>query len=235
MKLYNELADWWSLMQPPSVFAKQAGWIAKMLQPEGSKGTARMLQLGSGGGHLASHLKQWFEMTLVDLSPQMLELSRSLNPDCRHLEGDMRFLRLEEEFDALLIYDAIAHLLTLEDLRTTMQTARAHLKRGGRALFCPDWTVEDFTPQTRTGGSDGPERGMRFIEWNQPEISGTVCRSDMVYILRHPNGKITIEHDPMQLGVFSESSWRDALDTAGFRVLSFRRRHQLIMVTAVAE
>jgi hypothetical protein len=37
----------------------------------------------------------------------MLELSRALNPECRHLQGDMRSLRLEERFEAVLIFDAI--------------------------------------------------------------------------------------------------------------------------------
>ena len=33
-------------------------------------------------------------MTLVDLSEEMLAVSRELNPECEHLQGDMRTLRL---------------------------------------------------------------------------------------------------------------------------------------------
>jgi hypothetical protein len=32
-------------------------------------------------------------MVLVDRSPGMLEVSRSLNPECEHFEGDMRNVR----------------------------------------------------------------------------------------------------------------------------------------------
>ncbi|MHC4615594.1 MAG: class I SAM-dependent methyltransferase, partial [Planctomycetota bacterium] len=53
-----------------------------------------VLELGSGGGNNASHLKKWFDMTLVDLSPHMLEVSRALNPECSHQQGDMRTVRL---------------------------------------------------------------------------------------------------------------------------------------------
>ena len=33
-------------------------------------------------------LKQKFELTLVDLSPEMLQVSQKLNPNCKHLQGD---------------------------------------------------------------------------------------------------------------------------------------------------
>ena len=47
-----------------------------------------VLELGSGGGNNASHLKAQFRMTLVDRSPGMLAVSRALNPECEHVEGD---------------------------------------------------------------------------------------------------------------------------------------------------
>ena len=59
-----------------------------------------MLELGSGGGNNASHLKAHFQLTLVDLSPAMLAVSRALNPECEHLQGDMRTVRLGRRFDA---------------------------------------------------------------------------------------------------------------------------------------
>ena len=39
-----------------------------------------LLELGSGGGNNASFLKMRFDMTLVDLSPGMLEVSRAALP-----------------------------------------------------------------------------------------------------------------------------------------------------------
>src|SRR3972149_1508073 len=59
-----------------------------------------VLELGSGGGNNASHMKAHFKLTLVDRSPAMLAVSRALNPECEHLEGDMRTLRLGRGFDA---------------------------------------------------------------------------------------------------------------------------------------
>jgi ubiquinone/menaquinone biosynthesis C-methylase UbiE len=55
---------------------------------------ATLLELGSGGGNNASHLKAHFSLTLVDLSQGMLDLSRRLNAECEHIQADMKTLRL---------------------------------------------------------------------------------------------------------------------------------------------
>ena len=51
---------------------------------------ASVLELGSGGGNTASHLKARARLTLTDIAPAMLALSMTLNPERDHLEGDMR-------------------------------------------------------------------------------------------------------------------------------------------------
>jgi SAM-dependent methyltransferase len=216
MKLYGELAEWWPLMSPPDDYAEEAVAIARLLRGSPGVERPRLLELGSGGGHLASHLKLQFEMTLADLSPRMLELSQALNPECRHLKGDMRTLRLGESFDAVLIHDAVSHLDTTEDLEAALHTARAHLRPGGVGVFCPDYTVECFSPGTTHGGTDGPERGMRYIEWTQPEITGTTYRTDIVYLLRTAKGPLRIEHDSVMLSVFTRAQWTDELGRAAF-------------------
>ncbi len=111
------------------------------------EGEARtLLELGSGGGNNASHLKRRFTCTLTDISPEMLALSRTLNPECEHIEGDMRTLRLDRTFDAVLVHDAIAYITTEDDLRATLETVAVHLRRGGAALLVPDTTRELFVP-----------------------------------------------------------------------------------------
>jgi hypothetical protein len=47
-------------------------------------------------------------MTLVEPSVGMLAVSRALNPDLEHVQGDMRTVRLGRHFDAVFVHDAIA-------------------------------------------------------------------------------------------------------------------------------
>jgi SAM-dependent methyltransferase len=216
MRLYHELADWWPLMSPPEDYAAEAVPVARLLDPGDSPGRPRLLELGAGGGHLASHPKARFEMTLVDLSPRMLEQSRRLNPECRHLPGDMRSLRLGESFDAVLVFDAISHMTTVADLFAAMRTARAHLREGGVALFCPDWTAECFASGTSTGGTDGAERGMRYLEWTHPPGDGSTYHADLVYILKERDDEPRVIRDRLTLGLFPRATWRRLLAEAGF-------------------
>ena len=94
MRLYTDLAPWFHLLTHPSDYGEEAAFVTRVVD-EVVEGEARtLLELGSGGGNNASHLKARFECTLSDVSPEMLALSKTLNPECEHLVGDMRTLRL---------------------------------------------------------------------------------------------------------------------------------------------
>lgn len=92
--LYHELADWWPVLSAPEEYAEEAQFYARTLAAASASPIRTVLELGSGGGNNALHMKQHFELTLVDLSPGMLAVSRRLNPDCEHIQGDMRSVRL---------------------------------------------------------------------------------------------------------------------------------------------
>src|ERR1051326_7076670 len=125
-KLYGELASWFHLLSSPPDYAEEADFARKLLAETGASPPRTVLELGSGGGNNASHLKAPFQMTLVDLSPGMLELSRGLNPECEHAQGDMKTLRLGRVFDAVFVHDAIMYMTTESDLRLAVENSLVH-------------------------------------------------------------------------------------------------------------
>ena len=110
--MYSDLAPWFHLLTHPSDYTDEAEFVTRVVDEVVGEDARTLLELGSGGGNNASHLKARFECTLTDLSPEMLALSRTLNPECEHLEGDMRTLRLDRTFDIVFIHDAISYLTT---------------------------------------------------------------------------------------------------------------------------
>jgi hypothetical protein len=68
-KLYNDLAAWWPLMSSPDDYEEEAAFYARAMADAGERPPRTVLELGSGGGNNASHLKARFDMVLVDLSP----------------------------------------------------------------------------------------------------------------------------------------------------------------------
>ncbi len=217
MRLYSELAPWFHLLTHPSDYEEEAGHIARVVDAA-IEGEARtLLELGSGGGNNASHLKTRFTCTLTDVSPEMLELSRTLNPECEHIQGDMRTLRLgSSTFDVVLVHDAVAYMTTEDDLRAVLETVAAHLRPGGVGVLVPDTTVELFAPGTRHGGHDGDDgRSLRYLEWDHdPDPDDTTYDVEFVVVLMEKTKQIRVEHDHQTCGVFTEAVWRDLVAQA---------------------
>jgi SAM-dependent methyltransferase len=217
LHLYSDLAGWWPLVSAPEEYAEEAEFAWTLLGEAVDREVWSMLELGSGGGNLASHLKRNAAMTLVDVSNPMLELSRRLNPDCKHVTGDMRSIRLGRFFDAVLIHDAIGYMTTDADLRAALETAFSHCRPGGAALFMPDCVSESFTSVAEHGGHDAEGRGLRYLEWRwDPDPTDTTYTVEMIYALREGDVTPRIVQDRHILGLFSRETWLELLGAVGF-------------------
>jgi hypothetical protein len=217
MRLYGDLAPWFHLLTAPEDYAAEAERYRATIVAA-LPDAATLLELGSGGGNNASHLKRHFACTLSDLSPQMLTLSRELNPECDHVLGDMRTLRLGRTFDVVFVHDAVGYLTTEDDLAACMGTAFAHTRPGGVALFVPDCTRESFAAGTDQGGHDGADgRALRYLEWTtDPDPTDTSYEVDYAIVLHEPGREPRVVHDHHVLGVFPEHTWLHLLEAAGF-------------------
>lgn len=219
LKLYSELATWWPLLSPPEDYVEEVNFFRKLFSESGLPSSPSLLELGCGGGSNAFHLKTIFsEMTLTDISPQMLAMSQALNPECEHLEGDRRTLRLGRTFDVVFIHDAIEYMTTAEDLGLALETAFIHCKPGGLALFVPDHVRETFQPSTEHHGKDGAGRALRYLEWSYgPDEYDTVYTTEYVFLLREGNGPARVEHEQHICGLFSRTEWLRLLHNIGFQ------------------
>jgi SAM-dependent methyltransferase len=221
LRLYSDLAPWFHLLTHPKDYVEEADFIARVAD-EVADGDARtLLELGSGAGNNASHLKARFDLTLTDLSDEMLELSRSLNPECEHVQGDMRTLRLGREFDAVLVHDAIAYMASEEDVRATLATVVAHLRPGGAALLLPDTTRELLTEGVETGGHDGDDgRSLRYLHWTRDDDpEDDTYQVDFVVLLREPGQPTRVVHELHTEGLFSEATWRRLIEEADLELV----------------
>lgn len=221
-RLYDDLASWWPLLSPPQHYGEEAAdlWPTLVNAPDAPPTT--LLELGSGGGSLAWHLKAHLRLTLTDRSPHMLAVSRAVNPECEHLTGDMRTLDLGRTFDVVLIHDAIGYMTTPDDLRAAFATAQRHLRPGGAAVIMPDCVEETFAPETETGGEDGPDgRGLRYLEWSwDPVPADGTYEAVYAFLLRQVDGTVSVAMDHHRFGLFPRESWRAWLADTGFTVTS---------------
>ncbi len=225
-RLYSDLAEWYPLLTPVADYAEEAAFYRRMFETYSERLPRTLLDLGSGGGHNAAYLKATLACTLVDLAPAMLAVSRRLNPECEHVQGDMRSIRLGRVFDNVLVHDAVNYMASRADLAAAMATAFEHTAPGGVALFQPDFVAETFEPGTETGGSDAEGRGLRYLEWRwTPDPSRETYVTDMAYLIRHESGDVDVLHDRHVMGLFPRSAWLGQLAAAGFEPLAIPFAH----------
>ena len=242
-RLYTDLSYLWPIISPPEEYAEEAEYWRRALSDnlEGDSGTGRphILELGVGGGHNLSHLTQDFQATAVDLSPQMLSLSTSLNPGVEHVLGDMRSVRLEHTFDAVLVHDGIVHMLSEEDLRAAFTTAQVHLRPKGLLLVGPEWVRETFPGPKDfrwTRKKDGVAVSIKEY-LHDPDPADTTIESVYTYTIKrrresaskkagtggYPTRSLQVETDTHVTGLFPQATWIGLLEEAGFRATQLER------------
>ena len=222
MRIYDELAGWWPLFSPPHHYIEEVADILPTLKSAPDAPPRTLLELGCGGGSMAFHLKQHFQLTLTDLSAGMLAVSRSYNPECEHFQGDMRTLDLGREFDLVMIHDAIAYMRDETSLRAAFRSAHRHCRAGGAVVLLPDNVSETFEPHTSHGGEDAADgRGLRYLEWTyDPDRRDTACVTDFAFLFRHEDGHTSSLHERHVFGLFPRASWMEWLRAEGFEAMS---------------
>ena len=207
-------------MSPPEHYVEEAADLLPILL-DGHADSSRptLLELGSGGGSLAYHLKDRFALTLTDRSAQMLAVSARVNPECEHIEGDMTTLDLGREFDRVLVHDAIVYATTPDAVRATLRTAARHCRPGGLVVVVPDCVRETFEATSECGGEDAEDgRGMRYLEWSwDPDPLDNTCQVEYVFVLRDADGRVNVEHDQHLEGCFPRADWLAWFEDVGLR------------------
>ncbi|MET1259009.1 class I SAM-dependent methyltransferase [Flagellimonas sp. DF-77] len=102
---------------------------------------ATILELCCGTGRLTLPLAQkGHQIDGVDFTPSMLEQARKKASEAdiniRFIEGDIRTLELQKQYDLVFIpFNSIHHMYTNTDLFEALATVAKHLKPGGRFIF----------------------------------------------------------------------------------------------------
>ena len=100
------------------------------------RGSGLVCDMGCGPGHVGRYLHdRGVSICGVDLSPQMIECARALNPDIAFAEGDMRQLTVgDETWSAIVAFYSIIHLPRAEVVPALGELRRT-LRRGGALLM----------------------------------------------------------------------------------------------------
>ncbi len=217
-RLYNELSELWQFVSPPANYVEEAATFRRRLARHGVGPGGSILHLGSGGGSIDYHLKQTYRVTGVDRSAAMLALARGINPEVEYLEGDIRDVRLDRIFDAVLVHDAISYMQSMEELEKAYRTAAEHLAVGGLMIALPEELRSRISPDRvdidTHVAADG--RVVTVIEFDHDaDPSDHAFESVFVFLIRE-GSELRVEVDRHPQGVFTLDEFLAAMHSAGF-------------------
>ncbi len=225
-RLYGDLAWTWPIISPPKDYVEETELFSKVIKEHSKIEVRTLLHLGCGGGHNDCTFKRHFKVTGVDISEDMLNLSRKLNPEVIYHYGDMRTIRLGECFDAVTILDSINYMRTVEGLRSAFITAYEHLKPGGIFLtFVEEITGQFKQNNTKYSTHSQGDVEIVFIEnCYDPDPIDTSYEATFIYLIRH-RGELEIHTDRHLCGIFKMRRWHDLLKKVGFEVKQIKFEH----------
>lgn len=204
---YKELAWTVPIITPPGSFSEVIENYCRVIKEHAAIPVQSVLHLASGAGTGDYTLKKHFQVSGVDISPEMIELASKLNPEVVYHLGDMRSIELGEVFDAVIIPDSIGYMLTVDDLQKTLHTVLRHLKPGGVLLLSVQ-TKENFRENNFV--FSGSREGVRITVFENNYISApenNYYEATMLYLIRN-NGELEIVTDRHTCGIFHLAVWR---------------------------
>lgn len=99
-------------------------------------GRTEILDLGCGSGEPIARffIEAGCLVTGIDVAPAMLEICRARLPKALWIQCDMRLMRLQRQFDAIIAWDSFFHL-PANDQRRMFQLFQQHVAPHGLLLF----------------------------------------------------------------------------------------------------
>jgi len=214
-RAYTDLAWTEPIVAPPEEYVEETELFSKVIREHSTNESKTLLHLGCGAGGNDYTFKKHFKVTGVDISEDMLEIARRLNPEVVYYQGDMRSVELGECFDAVAFPDSIGYMTIENELRRTIITAHKHLKQGGLLLIVTNIREEFQENNFVYTGTKGDVEITVFENNHMPDPTGTTYEATLIYLIRR-RGKLEVITDCHTIGIFKLQTWLDLLKGVEF-------------------
>jgi len=98
LRAYSDLAWTELIVASPDEYVEETELLVNAIKERSKIEVKTLLHLGCGAGGNDYTFKRHYKVTGVDISENMLEIARDLNPEAVYHHGDMRTIELGELF-----------------------------------------------------------------------------------------------------------------------------------------
>jgi SAM-dependent methyltransferase len=198
-------------------YAAEADELYALIQQR-HPGAHSLLDVACGTGAHLAHIQGRYEVTGLDLSPEMLAEAALRLPAVELVEADMRSFDLGRTFDAVLcLFSSIGYMDSDEELDEAIATMARHLGPGG-VLVLDGWIrpqawKEPGSTQALAHRRDELATARVVRSWRE----GRRSVLELHHLVGTSSGvEYTVETHVLTL--FSEEAYRQAFEQAGLTV-----------------
>jgi SAM-dependent methyltransferase len=186
---------------------------------------ATVLDVCCGSGHVTGELVECgYRVTGVDVSPELISLARKNVPGAGFVVQDIRQLHLPIQFDAAIsTFDALNHLLSINDLQDAFRAVAQTLKSG--ALFFFDMNLEEaYSLDLHNWNVAVEEDSVSLVRGTFDPIS-KLAETELLWFVRTGDEIWERRSSVIQQRCYRQAEILDALGSAGFPSVAVTLAH----------
>ena len=210
---YDELYDALGKDYPKEV-KKADAFIKKHIKSRGR----HLLDVGCGTGHHAGLLSERYQVSGLDLDPNILSVARKKYPGIPFYQGNMLDFKLNSSYDVIIsLFSSIGYVQNRNNLRKTIANLARHLRPGGVMLIEP-WFSPDEWNSGRVFTLHVDQPGLKITRMSHSSRKGNLSILEFQYLIGTKKG---IEHrvETHKLGLFYKRDYLNAFQKAGLKVI----------------
>jgi phosphopantothenate---cysteine ligase (CTP) len=182
-----------------------------------------ILDLAAGTGEVAWQLLKagYQNISLADLNEPMLKIAKiKIGRDIPTYTADMKTMRLEKKFDAIVVRQAINYLMDLDSLENGFRNIFNHLNLGGVFIFnAPNFTTASVYGD-RTLNYESGEWYVKIEEKNLVE-GKILTHTQRCTLIKKDGMEIKRFYDLNRFGLFTKEDFEESLHKVGFTRINF--------------
>lgn len=197
-------------------YATEAGRIHTVVE-ERAPAASSLLDVACGTGKHLEQLRAWYEVSGLDLDPQLVEIARGRLGDVPLFVGDMASFELNRRFDVVTcLFSSIGYVGTLERLNRAVAAMSAHLNSGG-VLIVEPWLTPDVWVTDRPHLLTVDEPDLKIARMTISGRDGRLAVMDFTYLVGTPDG-VQEFSERHEAALFTDREYRQAFSAAGLTV-----------------
>jgi ubiquinone/menaquinone biosynthesis C-methylase UbiE len=221
---YTKFANYYDAFYSTKNYEADSERTRKLIEKFKSSTGKDMLEVACGTGNYMRYLKRHYNITGLDIDPDMLKIARRKFKDIIFIRADMRVFSLKKRFDVIIcLFSSISHLKTYNGLEKAIRNFVKHLKPGGVVIFEPFINPELYEDRMDSFSVNLPD--LKITRMNTSVRKGNIAVYDFHFLVGE-KGRIKYFFRRMRLGMFESRKVLKLMKKSELKAFFLKKRNE---------